>query len=95
MMRSNSGNGFPLNQHFARSSGVRDFQKLEVKEKKINKTLFCLALLVLAGVTVAAQTVPGVITINGGREIVALHSTQSAAHVANPEGVQTGKPFLY
>ena len=59
----------------------------------MNKTLFCLALLVLAGVTVAAQTVPGVITINGGREIVALHSTQSAAHVANPES-KPASPFF-
>ncbi len=51
----------------------------------MNKTLLCLALLVLASVTVVAQTVPGVIIINGGREIVALHSSQSAANVANPE----------
>jgi hypothetical protein len=56
----------------------------------MKKTLFCLALLALASVTVVAQTVPGVITINGGRQTVAL-GAQSTAHVANP---QPASPFF-
>jgi len=60
----------------------------------MNKTLLCLALLAPASVTVVAQTVPGVITINGGRQTVALHSSQSAANVANPEA-KPANPILY
>jgi hypothetical protein len=71
----------------------RSSKQLEVKEKKMNKTLLCLVLLALASVTVVAQTVPGVITINGGREIVALHGSQSAQHVANPEA-KPASPFF-
>ena len=59
----------------------------------MNKTLLCLALLVLASATVVAQTVPGVITINGGRQTVALHSSESAANVANPDA-KPASPFF-
>jgi hypothetical protein len=86
LVRSNSGIWISTQSAFCSEFGSKRFSKqLEVKEKKMNKTLLCLALLALASVTAVAQTVPGVITINGGREIVALHSSQSAANVANPE----------
>jgi len=55
----------------------------------MKRMLLCAALLSLASVTLVAQTVPGVIPINGGRETVALHSQQSTTSWKAP----AGKPF--
>jgi len=55
----------------------------------MKKVLLCTALLALATVTLVAQTTPGVITINGGKDTVALHSQQSTTTWKAP----AGKPF--
>jgi hypothetical protein len=59
------------------------------RRKSMKRMLLCAALLALASVTLVAQTVPGVVPINGGRETVALHSQQST----KPWIAPAAKPF--
>jgi hypothetical protein len=42
------------------------------------RAILCVAVLAFASVTLFAQTVPGIVTINGGKNIVALHGSSSA-----------------
>jgi hypothetical protein len=59
------------------------------RRRTMKRVLLCAALLALVSVTLVAQTVPGAIPINGGRDTVALHSQQST----KPWNAPGGTPF--
>jgi hypothetical protein len=56
-----------------------------VKNNTFARVVLCLAVLVLASATLFAQTVPGVITINGGKNTVALKAPTKTATIPHKE----------
>lgn len=54
--------------------------KKENLEMKLVRAILCVAVLASASATLLAQTVPGVVTINGGKNTVALHGSSSATN---------------
>ena len=61
-------------------------------KKAFARAVLCVAVLALASVTLLAQTVPGVVTINGGKNTVVLHSGSRSATQKHVE--PAGKPFF-
>lgn len=60
-------------------------------KKAFARAILCVIVLALASVTLLAQTVPGVVTINGGKNTVALHVSKQPATKKFFE--PAGKPF--
>jgi len=61
-------------------------------KKAFARAVLCVAVLALASVTLLAQTVPGVVTINGGKNTVVLHTGSRSATQKHVE--PAGKPFF-
>lgn len=67
--------------------GVSETIKKDKLEMKMIRAILCAAVLASASVTLSAQTVPGFVTINGGKNTVALHvspPSETSTHVKPP-----------